>query len=191
MNSNIEFLKTIIDKDILEHYLKIERMEANILHAKDISEPELFKLKCTKDKLLKDLLYTIKNEQLDLFFNELRLAYNSFSYKINMPIQSEDLEEITRRLKFVDKIVDVCLLKLNSVLKKMKKSKNNDKILTIYLYLLALINLKNECDKYYSVQVEIINNNLKKINAEFNNNHDIAYTLTNIERVKALILTFN
>lgn len=191
MNSNIEFLKTIIDKDILEHYLKIERMEANILNAKDISEPELFKLKCTKDKLLKDLLYTIKNEQLDLFFNKLRLAYNSFSYKINMPIQSEDLEEITRRLKFVDKIVDVCLLKLNSVLKKMKKSKNNDKILTIYLYLLALINLKNECDKYYSVQVEIINNNLKKINAEFNNNHDIAYTLTNIERVKALILTFN
>ena len=73
----------------------------------------------------------------------------------------------------------------------MQKTKHNDELLTIYLYLLAITNLKNECNKFYSQQIEIYNTKLRNINTEFYNNIDIEYTLTNIEKVKALILTFN
>ncbi len=191
MDNNLDFLKSIIDKGSLEEYLIIEQMEADILNLKNISNLDLYKLEYAKKELLKNLLYTIKKEQIDLFFNKLRLLYNSFNYKITTSIKNEDLERITKHLNLVDKIVKICLLKINTVLKKMQQTENNDKLLTIYLYLLALINLKNDCDKYYGQQVEIINNSLKNINVEFYNNIDIEHTLTNIEKVKALILTFN
>ncbi len=191
MNSNIEFLKNIINKDSLKEYLEIEELEQNVLNSENITNLQLYKLTIVKEQLLKNLLYTIKKEQTELFLDRLRLSYNVFSYKINATIKNEDLEEITKRLRLVDKIIDICLLKLNYILKKMQKTKHNDELLTIYLYLLAITNLKNECNKFYSQQIEIYNTKLRNINTEFYNNIDIEYTLTNIEKVKALILTFN
>ncbi len=191
MNSNIEFLKNIINKDSLKEYLEIEELEQNVLNSENITNLQLYKLTIVKEQLLKNLLYTIKKEQTELFLDRLRLSYNVFSYKINATIKNEDLEKITKQLRLVDKIIDICLLKLNYILKKMQKTKHNDELLTIYLYLLAITNLKNECNKFYSQQIEIYNTKLRNINAEFYNNIDIEYTLTNIEKVKALILTFN
>lgn len=188
MNANLYLLKEIIDSTSLKYCSEIQSLIAKL---PDISDSKSIEIEQANKELYQTLLYTINQEKMDLFFNKLRLIYNDLNYKIFHQIKNDELEQITKRLKSVDKIVNHCLSKLAALLKKIHHNKSYNQIETIYIYLLVLISLKDNCDKYYSQQIEAFNNQYKNINVIFNSNINIENTLTNIEKIKALILTSN
>lgn len=192
---NIEFLKEIVSNETLNQYEQLQNCE-NYLNDENI-HPEGFKIKGCELILyiaLKELMLSIKSAKKQLNKQKWIISYNTLVYKIGKLLKTiekdEQLETTIKKITFEKRDKLTYLNILNKILTQFYINSNINDLSTIYLYYSALLTSHQTIDEYLDKLLTINENSNKRFSVSFNDNIDIEQTLTNIDKIKSLVMAY-
>lgn len=192
---NIEFLKKIVSNETLNQYEQLRDCE-NYLNDEEIHKNN-YKIEGSEIILyiaLKELMLSIKSAKKQLNKQKLIIGYNNFVYKIGkllkMIERDEQLETTIKKITFEKKDKLTYLNILNKILTHFYINSNINDLSTIYLYYSALLTSHQTIDEYLDKLLTINESSNKRFSVSFNDDIDIEQTLTNIDKIKSLVMTY-
>lgn len=192
---NIEFLKKIASNETLNQYEQLRDCE-NYLNDEEIDKNN-YKIEGSEIILyiaLKELMLSIKSAKKQLNKQKLIIGYNNFVYKIGkllkMIERDEQLETTIKKITFEKKDKLTYPNILNKILTHFYINSNINDLSTIYLYYSALLTSHQTIDEYLDKLLTINESSNKRFSVSFNDDIDIEQTLTNIDKIKSLVMTY-